>query len=53
MIGTGVYSLWAIRKNIRYVSAGWMWLPILQVVSDLAVILGSLSGLKKSLDKKH
>lgn len=39
-----LYSLWAIDKNVRYVPKGWMWLPVLQVVSDLAVMAGTISG---------
>jgi glycosyltransferase involved in cell wall biosynthesis len=40
-----LYSLWAIRKNKKYVPRGWYWLPMLQVVSDLAVMTGTLQGL--------
>jgi glycosyltransferase involved in cell wall biosynthesis len=39
-----LYLLWAIWKNKRYVPHGWLWLPVLQIVSDLAVMVGSLSG---------
>lgn len=40
-----IYSLWAIQKNSKYLTKGWYWLPILQVVSDFAVIKGSIRGL--------
>ncbi len=39
-----MYMLWAIKKNLRYVPRGWLWLPVLQIVSDVAVMLGSLAG---------
>lgn len=39
-----LYSVWSIQKNLRYVPHGWYWLPILQYVSDIAVIHGSLAG---------
>lgn len=39
-----LYALWAVMKNKRYVPHGWLWLPILQVTSDLAVMAGSLAG---------
>lgn len=40
----GFYSTWAIIKNYRYVSQGWYWLPVLQLVADGAVMGGSVSG---------
>lgn len=40
-----IYAGWSILKNIRYVGAGWIWLPVLQVASDLAVMGGSVKGL--------
>lgn len=40
------YILWSIYKNYRYTSRGKHWLPILQISSDLAVMWGSLVGLK-------
>jgi len=43
-----IYSLWAIFKNIRYVPRGWYWLPVLQLVSDVEVMRGSLAGFKNS-----
>jgi glycosyltransferase involved in cell wall biosynthesis len=42
-----LYSTWAIFKNLRYVPNGWYWLPVLQVISDFAVMAGSLAGFKK------
>lgn len=45
-VGTLIlYSFWAISKNKKYVPRGWYWLPILQVVSDIAVMSGSIAGL--------
>jgi glycosyltransferase involved in cell wall biosynthesis len=39
-----IYSSWAIFKNYKNVKNGWYWLPILQIVSDLAVMHGSVAG---------
>ncbi|MBD3250133.1 MAG: glycosyltransferase [Candidatus Pacebacteria bacterium] len=39
------YSWWAIAKNKRYVPDGWFWLPVLQIISDLAVMSGTITGL--------
>lgn len=39
------YCAWAIQKNKRYVGEGYVYLPLLQIVSDIAVIQGSLAGL--------
>ncbi|MGD9129299.1 MAG: glycosyltransferase [Candidatus Woesebacteria bacterium] len=39
-----IYSAWAIVKNLKYTPKGWFYLPLLQISSDLAVILGSLRG---------
>ncbi|NCN03957.1 MAG: glycosyltransferase [Candidatus Pacebacteria bacterium] len=40
-----LYLSWAVLKNKKYVKKGWYYLPILQVVSDFAVMVGSLQGL--------
>jgi glycosyltransferase involved in cell wall biosynthesis len=40
-----VYLTWSILKNKKYVSHGWFWLPLLQIISDLAVMIGSVRGL--------
>lgn len=39
------YLLWAVLKNKRHVKQGWYYLPLLQIVSDFAVMWGSLQGL--------
>lgn len=39
------YLLWAIKKNVRYAVNGWYWLPVLQIVADGAVMVGTLRGL--------
>lgn len=39
------YLTWSIAKNLRYASKAWYYLPVLQIVSDFAVIFGSISGL--------
>lgn len=46
-----IYSSWAITKNLKYVGNAWFWLPILQVSSDIAVMGGSIAGLKRLLLK--
>lgn len=45
IVGVLLYILWSIKKNKRYVSRGWYWLPVLQVVADVAVMFGTLNGL--------
>jgi len=44
----GVYLLWSISKNYRYVKEieAFFWLPVLQLVSDFAVMSGSINGLR-------
>ena len=42
---TGAYSLWAIWKNVQYLDRGWLYLPVLQVVSDVGVMVGTTKGL--------
>ncbi len=44
-----LYLLWAIWKNKQYVSPGWHWLPLLQILSDLAVMQGSLAALSNHI----
>lgn len=39
--GILMYSLWAIKKNQRYVPHGWYWLPVLQFVADAGVMIGT------------
>lgn len=45
--GLLIYFKWAIVKNYKYVNnkSAFFYLPILQFISDLAVITGSLSGM--------
>lgn len=47
------YIMWAITKNYKYVAdaQAFLILPVLQVVSDVAVILGTTLGVIKSLAK--
>lgn len=53
LVGLTVYSLWAIKKNIRYVPHGWHWLPVLQIVSDWAVMVGSMVGFIRNLQPRN
>lgn len=39
-----LYLLWAVLKNYKYVKRGWYWLPVLQVVSDMVIMTGSVIG---------
>jgi len=41
------YLFWSVSKNYKYVNkpAAILWLPVLQISSDLAVIFGTLMGL--------
>lgn len=41
------YGIWAVHKNYRYIkdSHSILWLPVLQVISDIAVLSGTLFGL--------
>jgi len=41
------YFLWSIYKNYKYVKSykAFLYLPVLQVTSDIAVLLGTLLGL--------
>jgi glycosyltransferase involved in cell wall biosynthesis len=47
-----VYSIWAVWKNKRHAPEGWLWLPILQITADLAVMRGSLQGVWEKLKTK-
>ncbi len=52
LVGTIGYSSWAVAKNYRYAKKGWYWLPLLQVVADGSVILGSCAGAVQLLTAK-
>jgi len=49
IVGIILYSYWAIRKNIQYARKGWYWLPILQITSDISIMVGSIIGGFKKL----
>lgn len=38
------YIAWSINKNKQYAGCGWLWLPLLQVSSDILVMTGTLHG---------
>lgn len=42
-----IYLFWSISKNYRYVNhpLAFFWLPVLQISSDFAVMVGTLMGL--------
>ncbi|MBP7700469.1 glycosyltransferase [Candidatus Woesebacteria bacterium] len=41
-----LYILWSIVKNYRYSKQSFYWYPVLQISSDLAVMWGSIKGLR-------
>lgn len=43
---TTSYIVWAVAKNYTYVRdmRGALWLPVLQIISDVAVISGTIQG---------
>lgn len=42
-----LYLVWSIAKNIQYAKNAWSYLPLLQVVSDVAVMHGTVVGFIK------
>jgi glycosyltransferase involved in cell wall biosynthesis len=48
-VGLLFYGYWAIRKNARYVGKAWYWLPVLQFLADVTVMIGSLFGFGQRL----
>lgn len=49
-----VYMTWSIQKNFRYVRnwKGYIYLPLLQLTSDICVLTGTTLGFIKSYEKK-
>lgn len=47
----GIYVIWTIWKNYKYVNNvnAFFYLPVIQFISDIAVMSGSFSGLLKLL----
>jgi glycosyltransferase involved in cell wall biosynthesis len=45
VFSTSIYSFWSIWKNVQYLDRGWLYLPILQLVSDWGVMVGTTRGL--------
>lgn len=41
-----LYSVWAIFKNYQYCPNSWYLLPLVQVLSDIAVMSGALAALR-------
>lgn len=44
LIVFAAYMLWAIWKNASFAKKGWYFLPMLQIISDFAVMIGSVHG---------
>ncbi len=53
LIATVVYVLWAVKKNYKYVEdlRAFTILPLLQITSDLAVLIGTSLGLTRLIMK--
>ncbi len=49
-----LYIIWAVVKNYKYVRdlKAMIILPVLQVISDIAIILGTTIGILKIWDTK-
>lgn len=45
------YTAWSIQKNKKYVDDGWIYLPVLQFTSDVAVMHGSVIGFLSKFSK--
>jgi cellulose synthase/poly-beta-1,6-N-acetylglucosamine synthase-like glycosyltransferase len=43
----GVYIIWSISKNFRYVKdiRAFYWLPVIQITADISVLFGTIMGL--------
>jgi glycosyltransferase involved in cell wall biosynthesis len=48
-----LYIIWSIRKNYKYVKKwqAFIWLPILQISSDIMVMFGTVIGFIESQEK--
>ena len=44
---TAIYAFWAIWKNAQYLDGSWIFLPILQIVADFGVMVGTVRALNK------
>jgi glycosyltransferase involved in cell wall biosynthesis len=54
ILGGLSYLGWAIKKNYWSAKLAWWWLPVLQIITDLTVQLGTLHGwLFKSQQPHH
>jgi GT2 family glycosyltransferase len=53
LVGAILYSSWAVAKNRRYVPRGWYWLPVLQIIADVGVLLGSSAGIGKWVARQY
>lgn len=52
-VSSGVfYSLWSIKKNMKYTPRGWYWLPVLQITSDVMIVFGSIEGWANRIKSK-
>ena len=53
VLGLFIYIFWSIKKNYKYINnkKAFVVLPLLQVVSDLAVLTGTSFGIIKSILK--
>ncbi len=47
------YAVWAVSKNKKYVPRGYYYLPVLQVLADLGVMLGLVRGYYQKILSKN
>ncbi len=47
LILLSIYLSWSVLKNIKSAPSSWHYLPLLQLTSDLSVMLGSVAGASK------
>lgn len=52
MVAVMGYSVWTVIKLGKYMSPlAWAWIPVLQVLADLAVLAGSMIGCGRKLEQ--
>jgi glycosyltransferase involved in cell wall biosynthesis len=44
MLALLAYAFWSIAKNKKYTGSAWGWLPLLQIIADVGVMLGTIKG---------
>ncbi|MBT7309837.1 MAG: glycosyltransferase [Candidatus Pacebacteria bacterium] len=52
VVSASIYSFWAMWKNAQYLDRSWYYLPVLQIVSDWGVMVGTIKGIISSYVKR-